>query len=265
MIPALVLLTQILQTQKQNIKAMHPHDIILIPTLSIGVDLMSIGVVLVSIMGLCGIAKGCTRLMNLYFVLVLCFIAIQVGHATISFMSGSPWVEETLENSWDKAYDMDKGTIWDLQREFHCQGFRTQEDRAVRMMLQESDSHLSPCLEILQRHFGHRLRGLSLYILCIRLIQFTGVFLLSILFKYLTVLEQTEENEQSQQTDEESRFFKNEKQFEDEGSGVSLMAEVNTDGGLPQYTAEDTYDGQYGYHDLPEYVEDEYEPTVYIL
>jgi hypothetical protein len=41
------------------------NGITLTPTLSIGVDIMGIGVVLVSVMGLLGVAKGCRRLMNL--------------------------------------------------------------------------------------------------------------------------------------------------------------------------------------------------------
>lgn len=58
-----MLLIRILQAQNQQAGAMQ-HGITLIPTLSVGVDIMGIGVVLVSIMGLIGVAKGCSRLMH---------------------------------------------------------------------------------------------------------------------------------------------------------------------------------------------------------
>ncbi|KAG0367544.1 hypothetical protein BGZ54_003703 [Gamsiella multidivaricata] len=68
-------------------------------------------------MGLLGVAKGCRHLMNLYFALVLCFIAVQVGNAIIGFMSGSSWIQEALQKSWDKAYHTDRSLIRDLQTE----------------------------------------------------------------------------------------------------------------------------------------------------
>ncbi|KAF9283937.1 hypothetical protein BGZ88_010237, partial [Linnemannia elongata] len=141
------------------------YGITLTPTLSIGVDIMGIGVVLVTVMGLLGVAKGCRRLMNFYFGLVMCFIAIQVGYAVVGFMSGTNWVREALEKSWDKAYLTDKSLIHDLQ------------------------------------------------------IELTGVFLLSVLFKHLAVLDQENtEDEDNIKIDEESPYFKSEKQLEYESS-----------------------------------------------
>ena len=58
-----MLLIRILQAQNQQAGVMQ-HGITLIPTLSVGVDIMGIGVVLVSVMGLIGVAKGCNRLMH---------------------------------------------------------------------------------------------------------------------------------------------------------------------------------------------------------
>ncbi|KAF9926938.1 hypothetical protein BGZ65_007027, partial [Modicella reniformis] len=103
---------------------------------------MGIGVVLVSLIG---VAKGCKRLMNLYFGLVMCFLAIQ----SMEFMSGS--------DSWEKAYQTDQDLLQDIQ------------------------------------------------------IELCGVLLLTILFKYLATMDQDE----AENADEESPFFKCEKQIEE--------------------------------------------------
>ncbi|KAF9147767.1 hypothetical protein BG015_010537 [Linnemannia schmuckeri] len=281
-IPASVLLIQILKTQNQQPDSMR-YGITLTPTLSIGVDIMGIGVVLVSVMGLLGVAKGCRRLMNLYFGLVMCFIAVQVGYAVVGFMSGAHWVHEALEKSWDKAYLTDKSLIHDLQIESRCQGFYSRGDRAVAMPPGMED-YLAPCAEILNLRFGKRLQRMAYLILCIRMIQLTGVFLLSVLFKHLAVLDQEDlEDEDSIKIDEESPYFKSEKQLEYENSRVPLLA-GEEDEDLPHYSAydynndsedcEDSEDEDSGddeerllgsrrgraYRYLPEYTEDEREP-----
>ncbi|KAF9275198.1 hypothetical protein BGZ68_010961 [Mortierella alpina] len=227
---------QILQAQSSQAGSMQ-HGITLTPTLSVGIDIMGIGVVVVSIMGLLGVAKGCKRLMNLYFILVLCFIAVQVVYAIAGFMSGTSWILEALEKSWDRAYDTDKELIRELQIEFHCQGFSSQDDRAVRIP-SNLEGSVPSCAEILQQRFGKRLRRLGSLILCIRLIQLTGVLLLSILFKHLAMMEQTEE-EQLDSGDEESGYFKSEKQLEDESARVPLLSGEDED--LPRYSLEDAY------------------------
>ncbi|KAI8600730.1 hypothetical protein EDD21DRAFT_430630, partial [Dissophora ornata] len=288
-VPASVLLIQILQAQNQQAGSM-ARGITLIPTLSVGIDVMGIGVVLVSIMGLFGVAKGCRRLMNLYFGLVLCFIAFQVGNAIVGYMSGSSWVQEALEKSWDMAYRTDKGLIRDLQIELHCVGFHTQEDRAVPTST-SSEIYLPPCAEILQLRFGKRLQHLGSLILCIRLIQLTGVLLLSVLFKHLAAMDQVEESE-SEQMDEESSYFQNEKQIEDKIARMPLLSiEDDDDEDLPHYSVNDAYGSEdscegeggdeggqsrgsfchdrfrghaYEYRDLPEYAEDERETQVYV-
>lgn len=285
MIPASALLVHILQTQSQQAESMR-HGITLTPTLSVGVDIMGIGVVLVSVIGLLGVAKGCRRIMNLYFGLVLCFIAVQVGYAISGFMSGASWVHEALEKSWATAYRTDKSIIHDLQVESNCQGFYSRGDRAVAMPPSMED-YLPPCSEILDQRFGKRLQRMGHLILCIRLIQLTGVFLLSILFKYLAVIEQ-EDSEDSDEgngikVDEESPYFKSEKLLEDESSRVPLLSGEDED--LPHYSVHDydddcdeSIDEEDGgdeerllggrryardYHSLPEYVEDEREAQVY--
>ncbi|KAG0282459.1 hypothetical protein BGZ96_000466 [Linnemannia gamsii] len=233
MIPASALLILILKTQNQQPDSMR-NGITLTPTLSIGVDILGIGVVLVSVMGLLGVAKGCRRLINLYFGLVMCFIAIQVGYTVAGFMSGTNWVHEALEKSWDKAYSIDKSLIHDLQ------------------------------------------------------IELTGVFLLSILFKYLAVLDQEDSEDEGNITiDEESPYIKSEKQIEYENLRVPLLA-GEEDEDLPHYSAhdynyndsedcEESEDEDCGdeerllgsrhgreYRHLPEYAEDEREPQVYV-
>lgn len=40
------------------------HGVTLIPTLSVGVDIMGIAIVFVSVVGLFGVVRGCKRLMN---------------------------------------------------------------------------------------------------------------------------------------------------------------------------------------------------------
>ncbi|KAF9137347.1 hypothetical protein BGX30_010318 [Mortierella sp. GBA39] len=279
MIPASALLIQVLKTQNQQPDSMR-HGITLTPTLSIGVDIMGIGVVLVTVMGLLGVAKGCRRLMNLYFGLVMCFIAIQVGYAVVGFMSGANWVHEALEKSWDKAYMSDKSLIHDLQIESRCQGFYSRGDRAVAMP-PSMENNLVPCAEILNLRFGKQLQRMGYLILCIRMIQLTGVFLLSVLFKHLAVLDQEDtEDEDNIKIDEESPYFKSEKQLEYENSCVPLLADEE-DEDLPHYSAHDYNDDSEdsededsgddeerllgsrrgrGYRHLPGYAEDEREP-----
>ncbi|KAG0377345.1 hypothetical protein BGX24_006293 [Mortierella sp. AD032] len=235
------------------------HGITLTPTLSVGVDIMGIGVVLVSVMGLFGVAKGCRRLMNMYFGIVLCFIAVQVGYAVVGFMSGANWVEESLEKSWDRAYQTDRSLIHDLQIESRCQGFYSRGDRAVAMPAGMED-YLAPCADILSLRFGRRLEKMGYLILCIRLIQaslfrvacagyflrrvmsegLTGVFLLSVLFKQLAAIDQEDsENEDSNfKVDEESPYFKSEKRLEYENSCVPLLSGED-DEDLPHYSVRD--------------------------
>ncbi|KAF9114828.1 hypothetical protein BGX27_009665 [Mortierella sp. AM989] len=286
-IPASVLLMQLLQSQTQQAESMH-YGVALIPTFSVGVDIMGIGVVLVSIMGLFGVAKGCRQLMNLYFGLVLVFIGVQVGNAFLGFFSGSDWIQEALEKSWSRAYEADNGLIRDLQNEFHCQGFHTQEDRSAPMPI-KPEIYLPPCAEILETQFGQRLQRLGSIVLCIRLIQLTGVFLLSMLFKHLAAVDQIGETEEKQ-ADEESSYFKSEKQIEDENARVPLLAEdllhysTNNINGDDYYTeSDDSYEdddenddeekrhggrgrctSDYEYRELPKYAEDERETQVYV-
>ncbi|KAG0250885.1 hypothetical protein BG011_008000 [Mortierella polycephala] len=297
-IPATLLLVQIIKAQNQQAGLMQ-SGITLIPNLSVGVDIMGIGVVIVSIMGLFGVARGCRRLMNLYFALVLCFIIVQVSCAIHSFILGPSWVVEALEKSWGNAYETDRDLIRDLQSEFHCQGFYSSNDRAVELPSSTGDN-MPACAEILQERFGKRLQRLGSLILYIRLIQLTGVFLLSILFRHLAAMDEGNK-EEIERTDEESPFFMSEKQIEDETARMPLLMEYDND--LPDYSVHDAYDRgydeesedsfnerdrgsetdedeerfhgrrfctdrfgahEYEYRDLPEYTEDVCEPQVYV-
>ncbi|KAF9166602.1 hypothetical protein DFQ27_002317 [Actinomortierella ambigua] len=278
-VPASALLFQVLRPQSRQVLTMH-HGITLIPTLSVGVDLMGIGVVVVSIVGLCGVAKGCRRLMNVYFVFVLCFITIQVIFAVSSFFSGTSWVQDALEKSWDKAYNTDKTLVRDLQNEFNCQGFHTTDDRSTPLP-PGSEGSLPPCRDILSVRFGKHLQRLGSLILCIRLIQLAGVFLLSILFKHLTATDDGAE----QIKHEDSFFFRDEKKIEDEAARIPLL-DAEEKGGEddldipPQYALYDkswkdndddseSDDGElqlrrYSYQDLPCYEEDNRETHIYV-
>jgi hypothetical protein len=112
--------------------------------------------------------------------------------------------------------------------------------------------------------------------------------LLSILFKYLAILDQEdEEDEDNIKIDEESPHIKSEKQIEYENSRVPLLADEE-DEDLPRYSShnysyndsddcEESEDEngvheeqllgshhEREYHRLPEYAEDEREPQVYV-
>lgn len=68
------------------------------------------------------------------------------------------------------------------------------------------------------------------------------MFLLSVLFKHLAVLDQEDtENEDNINIDEESPYFKSEKQLEYENSCVPLLAD-DEDEDLPHYSAHDYND-----------------------
>ncbi|KAF9322028.1 hypothetical protein BG003_008219 [Podila horticola] len=152
------------------------HGVALVPTLSFGVDLASIAVVSISILGLTGVIKGSRRLMNLYFGLVLAFIGVQVGYAVAGFISETSWVEASLERSWGDAYQKDPSLIYDLQTELG------------------------------------------------------SVLLLSILFKYLAVLDSKSSSIESGSVPTESSlsdgklpFFVSEKQLEDQDARIPLL------------------------------------------
>ncbi|KAF9431180.1 hypothetical protein BGZ94_007631 [Podila epigama] len=256
MIPASVLLIHVLQVHNRQAEAAH-HGVTLIPTVSVGVDLVGIAIVFVSIVGLFGVIRGCKRMMNVYFAFVLCFIAFQAANTLMGFSTGAKWTIDALERSWDKAYNSDQGLIRDMQKEFRCQGFHTPYDRAVRTV-EGLNEYLPACADILQSKFGKKLERIGYLILCIRMIQLTGVFLLSILFKHLASMDPVGEGEHGD--DEEYSYFLNEKQLEDEESRVPLLG---SDEGeyLPEYSVGDKYDSEDddeedhedGYQDLPDY------------
>ncbi|KAF9386039.1 hypothetical protein CPB97_004179 [Podila verticillata] len=263
MIPASALLIHVLHIHNRQAETAH-HGVTLIPTLSVGVDIMGIAIVFVSAVGLFGVVRGCKRLMNVYFAFVLCFIGYQVVYTIVGFNSGAKWTIEALERSWDKAYNSDQELIREMQSEFGCQGFRAQDDRAGKIA---SDGMYPACADILQAKFGKKLEKIGYLILCIRMIQLTGVFLLSILFKHLASVDTADEEEE--RGDEES-YFISEKQMEEEGSKVPLLADKDDDDeDLPPYgdasdsegddedrdraDEESGFQGRYRYHDLPEY------------
>ncbi|KAF9096902.1 hypothetical protein BGX23_010213 [Mortierella sp. AD031] len=180
---------------------------------------MCIGAIAVSLIGLLGVAKGNRRLMNLYFGFVMVFISIQALLAVKGALSGADWVKDALDRSWTNAYETDPDLIRDLQIE----GFHDAEDRSLDTNT-GYEGHLRNCSDILEMDFGKRLERLGTTVLWIRLIQLAGVLLLSFLFKYLVILDQSnldkereeEEALQAQQlmaADKSGYYFLTEKQI----------------------------------------------------
>ncbi|KAG0036076.1 hypothetical protein BGZ82_004738 [Podila clonocystis] len=155
---------------------------------------------------------GSRRLMNLYFGLVLAFIGVQVGNAVAGFISGTSWIEASLERSWGDAYQKDPNLIYDLQTE------------------------VSTMLEAM---YGSQLDRMGSMIVCVRLIQLGSVLLLSILFKYLAVLDNESSSIESRSVPTESSlsddrlpFFVSEKQLEDQDAKIPLLFPESKD---PEY------------------------------
>ncbi|KAG0030724.1 hypothetical protein BGZ81_002264 [Podila clonocystis] len=216
------------------------RSVALVPILSVGVDMASIAVVSISALGLIGVMNGSRRLMNLYFGLVLAFIGVQVGNAVAGFISGTSWIEASLERSWGDAYQKDPNLIYDLQTEFNCRGFKTLDDRAVDTP--GSDVYLPPCGPVLEAMYGSQLDRMGSMIVCIRLIQLGSVLLLSILFKYLAVLDNESSSIESGSVPTESLlskdrlpFFVSEKQLEDQDAKIPLLFQESED---PEYFSE---------------------------
>ncbi|KAG0085433.1 hypothetical protein BGZ93_005376 [Podila epicladia] len=228
MFPTCVILARLLQEQLRDSRP-SPMDrgVALVPTLAVGVDMASIAVLSISVLGLTGVIRGSRRLMNLYFGLVLAFIGVQVGYALVAFISGTSWVETSLERSWGDAYQKDPNTIYDLQTEFNCRGFKTQDDRAVDTL--GSDGYLPPCSQVLETMYGSQLDRMGSMIVCIRLIQLGSVLLLSILFKYLAVLDSESSSlepgspTERSLSDDKLPFFVSEKQLEDQDARIPLL------------------------------------------
>ncbi|KAG0255656.1 hypothetical protein BG011_004987 [Mortierella polycephala] len=155
----------------------------LVPILTVGPDTMSLVVVLVSMLGLYGVARGKKRLMDVYLAFVVIFIGVQVFITIKGFLSGPSWVRNSLRLSWDNAYDTDPELIRSLQIEFKCQGFLDSNDKSLSIPL-GAESRLPPCSEVLELNFGKSLEKL------------VGVFTLTILFKYLAVLDREEKHKE---------------------------------------------------------------------
>ncbi|KAF9130852.1 hypothetical protein BGW39_002546 [Mortierella sp. 14UC] len=246
--------------QQQSPPPPHPplsgrHNIHLVPTLSVGLDSMCIGVIAVSLIGLLGVARGNRRLMSLYFGFIMVFISIQALFAVKGFLSGADWVRDALDRSWTNAYQTDPDLIRDLQSEFNCKGFHDGEDRSLETSTEGYEGHLPNCSDILEQTFGRRLERLGSTILWIRLMQLAGVLLLSILFKYLAILDQSdldkeEQLEEAQQLhlqgdSKAGYYFLTKKQMADSDAHVPLMLcqeEEEEEEVLKLYTDDDEQD-----------------------
>ncbi|RUP16106.1 hypothetical protein BC936DRAFT_139549 [Jimgerdemannia flammicorona] len=186
-------------------------SIVLVPTLSVGIDMIGASVLFISVIGLCGVAKRSRTIMNivsfphLYFTILIAFILFQVGVAVIAYVNGAQWVDQSLDRSWQQAYETDPSLIRDLQLEFHCQGFSTITDRHI-LTPSRSEDLVKPCKEILAVRFGRRLNALGTLVLFMRLVQvckqghlrgfvgpLSGVFLLCLLFHQIAQLDDQED------------------------------------------------------------------------
>ncbi|RUS24973.1 Tetraspanin family-domain-containing protein [Jimgerdemannia flammicorona] len=167
-------------------------SIVLVPTLSVGIDMIGASVLFISVIGLCGVAKRSRTIMNIYFTILIAFILFQVGVAVIAYVNGAQWVDRSLDRSWQQAYETDPSLIRDLQLEFHCQGFSTITDRHI-LTPSRSEDLVKPCKEILAVRFGRRLNALGTLVLFMRLVQLSGVFLLCLLFHQIAQLDDQED------------------------------------------------------------------------
>ncbi|KAG0213519.1 hypothetical protein BGX28_004155 [Mortierella sp. GBA30] len=118
----------------------------------------------------------------------------QTVFAVKNFLMESDWVHDTLDQSWDNAYNYEPELIYELQSEYKCQGFHSARDRSLELPL-DSESYLPPCDQVLETSFAKRLDVLASRILCIRILQLVGVLLLSFMFRYLAVLDQEDSRE----------------------------------------------------------------------
>ncbi|KAF9951251.1 hypothetical protein BGZ72_007205 [Mortierella alpina] len=129
--------------------------------------------------------------------------------------------------------------IYDLQQEFNCQGYDNHSTGSLEAYPGSGD--LPSCGEILKMNFGKRLEKLGSMLLVIRLLQLSGALLLSILFKYLAVVDQEESGDENVlvRTAEKLEYGLTEKQLEDMHARVPLLLADGIDEcGPPPYICE---------------------------
>ncbi|KAF9917687.1 hypothetical protein BX616_000205 [Lobosporangium transversale] len=171
--------------------------------------------------------------MKVYFALVIAFSFVQGIIAVKGFLSGMSWVQNTLDLSWENAYENDPDLIKELQKELQCQGFKDSNDRSLEQPLGRMGDQLPPCIGALESNFGKKLQEFGTFILYIRLIQLVGVIMLSIIFKYLAVMgdeeDQDEEEALTRQMCEKSGYYWTTKQVEDANAQVPLLSVESMD------------------------------------
>ncbi|GJJ71019.1 hypothetical protein EMPS_03369 [Entomortierella parvispora] len=193
------------QKELYNQKAeVHDNRPSLVPTLTLEFEGISLTVVIVSIVGVFAFIKGCRKLLQSYLICVIITVLIQASIMVHQFLLSTRWIDDTLDQSWNRAYESDPELVMGLQNEFNCRGFNHFQDRAVDFIHGEDmidHMALMPCSEVLKATFGKRMRHLGTVLLCIRLIQLAGVLSLATLIVYLSDMDQ-EDREMEEQEQE---------------------------------------------------------------
>jgi hypothetical protein len=100
---------------------------------------------------------------------LLSFVGIQLILATAVLENKNKYIEDNLRQSWERAYDHDRHIIYDIQREFHCQGF----DDTAEFMVEMSEFFgvLPACKYSLIDKFGSKMYSIGIMTMLIRLFQ----------------------------------------------------------------------------------------------
>ncbi|KAG2189139.1 hypothetical protein INT44_004281 [Umbelopsis vinacea] len=153
----------------------------LVPSITIQVDWLDVVILLASSIGIWGITRA-NR--NIIGVLIL---------ATAVLENKNKYIEDNLRQSWERAYDIDRHVIFDIQREFHCQGF----DDTAEFMVEMSEFFgvLPACKYSLIDKFGSKMFSIGIMTMLIRLFQFGGIFLLSLVLRHVDTTEEEDEED----------------------------------------------------------------------
>ncbi|KAI8576891.1 hypothetical protein K450DRAFT_113280 [Umbelopsis ramanniana AG] len=164
----------------------------LVPSITIQVDWLDVIILLASSIGIWGITRANRNIIGVYFYFLLSFVGIQLILATAVLENKNKYIEDNLRQSWERAYSIDRHVIFDIQREFHCQGF----DDTAEFMVEMSEFFgvLPACKYALIDKFGSKMFSIGIMTMLIRLFQFGGIFLLSIVLRHVDTTEDDEED-----------------------------------------------------------------------
>ncbi|KAH8556529.1 hypothetical protein BGW37DRAFT_515438 [Umbelopsis sp. PMI_123] len=92
-----------------------------------------------------------------------------------------------------RAYEADSRIILDIQHEFYCQGFDDSAEFTIEMS--EFFGVLPACKYPLIDRFGSKMYSIGIMTMLIRMFQFAGIFLLSVVLHQLRIAEDSDEEE----------------------------------------------------------------------